>query len=111
MFKQICKNYCPYYREGKEDVGHCFPVLLFCDKELTYKDVKTANEIKRSLVELFCLRCEFYPEDCDFHALENTGSPCGGYIYFYHLLKKGDLSIEQLKELCETFTKCISKKT
>lgn len=112
MFKLICKTFCSYYREDKEDVGYCFPVKLFCAENLAYTQLKEKiAKIDRSLTNIFCLRCDFYPSDCDFHSLPEPGNPCGGYIYFLNLLKEGALSFDELKRLCEAFSPCISEKT
>lgn len=112
MFKLICKTFCSYYKEGKEDVGYCFPVVLFCAKDLNYAQLREkVVKIDRSLTEIFCLRCEFFPLDCDFHLLPEPGNPCGGYLYFLNLIKKRTLSIGELKRLCEAFSPCVSKNT
>lgn len=103
MSKVICKKYCPYYREDKEDVGHCFPVKLLNNIEyLTdYPEPKVFDNKFYVLKEIYCENCEFYPSDCDFNNGSN-GLPCGGYIYTELLLSEGMIDIDWLKEISKT---------
>lgn len=100
--KFICESYCPYFREDKEDIGHCYPVILakYMNTHILL-DMSYTFENKFFLEDFLCADCDFYKEDCDFHNENNRGLPCGGYMYFEHLLKEGKVSIDDIRRLCK----------
>ncbi len=83
----ICKGFCKFYKEGKEEL-HCSGYELLKNnltiKELTMlSDYMTktpsAEFLDDILVEFICSKCEFQTDGCDFReGLESP--PCGGYI-------------------------------
>lgn len=111
MYLSICKKFCVYFREDKEDLGHCFPVKVFEKCEENYINVKKAENISSVLKQLFCKECEFYPEDCDFCSSINPGMPCGGYLYYLSLLEERIITLDELAKLCDACKACLSKKT
>lgn len=100
MFKEICKNFCPYYRPEKKEIGFCFPIKIYNNLSVFKPDI--CNPIFNNhfpiLKKIFCLKCEFYPDDCDFNNGVD-GFPCGGYIYTEYLLKFGAIDLEYLRKL------------
>lgn len=94
--RKVCKKFCHYYKENKEDVGGCFPVKLLNSANLNYNEVVPTSEISDKLRELFCRKCDFFPDDCDFQLSLNPGFPCGGYV-----IERGVINIDEIKRLCE----------
>lgn len=96
----VCKKFCRYYKEGKEDL-YCggYKVL---EQNLTASElsglievsppkVKSDDIIKRlnrrtdkKLMALVCEKCDFMLDGCDFRA-GYSGPPCGGYTILYSL--------------------------
>lgn len=99
--RKVCKKFCHYYKENKEEAGGCFPVKLLSLANLGYTEVTPISEISDQLREIFCKRCDFFPDDCDFQLSVNAGFPCGGYVYFLSLIERGIISIDEIKRLCE----------
>lgn len=102
MNKIICKKYCPYFKEEKEEIGNCFPVKLLNNIEdfTTYPEYRPFRNTFKILKDIYCKNCDFYPFDCDFNNGAN-GLPCGGYIFTEILLSEGLIDIEWLKEISE----------
>ncbi|NTU42144.1 MAG: hypothetical protein HGA78_03655 [Nitrospirales bacterium] len=84
----ICKGYCRYYKEGKEDLlcGGYF----FLRRNLTPSELKAVLKLSAgegadtakgdpALLEAICRGCDFFVDGCDFSDNE-SGPPCGGYI-------------------------------
>ncbi len=91
----ICRGFCPYFKEGKEEL-QCAPYALL-------KETFTINEIRAALDalsgkgepdftrdeeidEIACRGCEFLADGCDFRQ-DRSGPPCGGYTVLEALLK------------------------
>lgn len=94
----ICKRYCNYYKDVKEDLTcetYNFLAEKFTPDELESKihDIKIKpqfscdEEIKR----LICDRCEFLINGCDFRDGLDA-PPCGGYAIIEWLIKKKALA-------------------
>jgi len=90
----ICKGYCRYYSPGKEEfMCGSYEVLRL---NLTPQELRNLVKIRfRVLAEnlsdylrnLFCNKCKFKRNDCDFYAgLSDT--PCGGYMILKKILSK-----------------------
>ncbi len=99
----ICKRFCKYYKEGKEELlcgGYEFlrnnlttdelkimlnspspPLKLRGGRgELYLKDMKyEIPDEDEELINLVCKQCDFFIDGCDF-AENRSGPPCGGYI-------------------------------
>ncbi|MGO9013704.1 MAG: hypothetical protein ACLQF0_01875 [Dissulfurispiraceae bacterium] len=94
----ICKGFCSFYREGKEDLS-C-GTYLFLRNNLTLCELRSVlvlskmddlpsgnvfpadEEIKR----LVCDKCDFLVDGCDFRE-DGSHPPCGGYSIIAMLLK------------------------
>ncbi len=87
----ICRRYCKYYKEGKED--------LLCGTYRFLAERYSAGELERVpeeiapdfsgdayILEEICKGCEFVADGCDFRG-GNPGPPCGGY-YVVEWLRK-----------------------
>ncbi|MCX7771320.1 MAG: hypothetical protein N2202_09640 [Proteobacteria bacterium] len=102
--KSICRKYCNYYKDNKVVDSNCFPILVAKKAPFYYfplEDFKFSNNYEE-LKSVFCERCEYKEHDCDFQNSINPGLPCGGYIYFQHILCKGLITIDEIKRICET---------
>lgn len=96
----ICKGFCKYYKEGKEEL-HCNG-YVFLRNNLTSHELKDLLSLKggkissmhktpqlstsnvsslsqKELIDYLCTDCDFFSDGCDF-AENCSGSPCGGYI-------------------------------
>jgi len=97
----ICKGFCKYYKEGKEEL-HCNGYVFLRDNltphELTtmLDNSATERQNKRATVcrtaalphsrtkdeelkNLVCKRCDFFIDGCDY--IDNQSvPPCGGYL-------------------------------
>jgi len=91
----ICKGYCRYYRPGKEGLMCGSYEVLRLD--ITPQELRSLVKIRFKVLEaenlsdylrdLFCNKCKFRKNDCDFYAgLSDT--PCGGYIILEETLSK-----------------------
>lgn len=93
----ICKGFCSFYREGKEDLSCGTYVFLrnnltlrelLCElelakmKELPSESVFPADETIKKLV---CDKCDFLVGGCDFRE-DGSHPPCGGYGIIQMLL-------------------------
>ncbi|MCC6347657.1 MAG: hypothetical protein IT388_10765 [Nitrospirales bacterium] len=93
----ICKGFCAFYREGKEEL-HCggyeilrhsltsaeleaLSSLCPCSDTLKHQ-IPPEEEEMRSLV---CGTCAFAADGCDYRE-DRSGPPCGGY-HFLRLLR------------------------
>jgi len=87
----ICRRYCRYYKEGKED--------LLCGTYMYLAARYSALELKRApeeitpdfsgdayILEKICRGCEFFIDGCGFRE-GSPGPPCGGY-YLVEWLRK-----------------------
>ena len=95
----ICKRFCSFYKEGKEDL--LCGSYLFLKRNLSLRELgcildlsKAADrlpecassaddEIKRLVWE----ECDFLVGGCDFRE-DGTNRPCGGYFIVELLLKQ-----------------------
>lgn len=91
----ICKTFCRYYKEDKEDI-HCGG-YDFIRKNLTSKELKSFIRIMKrdnlsenipltnDIFELICRECSFLIDGCDYSSGLSV-PPCGGYIIVRRLL-------------------------
>jgi hypothetical protein len=97
----ICKEFCKYYKEGKEELlcnGYVFLRDNFTPHELKTMLVKrressverlthdaprlTHYEIpdeNKELTDRICRQCDFFVDGCDY-INNQSGPPCGGYL-------------------------------
>lgn len=91
----ICKGFCKFYKEGKEDFrcgAYTFLVERFPPEELeaaiqtikAYPDYSCDEDIRK----MVCEKCEFLVNGCDFRD-GLSSPPCGGYMVVEGLIKKG----------------------
>lgn len=89
----ICKGFCSFYKEGKEEFtcgAYNFLVRNLTEKEL----IKSISNIEKNpdlsfddyIKSTICSRCEFLKEDCDFRAGKDSPA-CGGYVVIEKLLR------------------------
>ena len=91
----ICKGFCRFYREGKEEMQCGTYVFLrdrFPSRALSAIVEGAPPEPDLSMdafvLEEVCGRCEFRTDGCDFR--EGLDSPpCGGYVIVEYLAKRG----------------------
>jgi hypothetical protein len=87
----ICKGFCKYYKEGKEEL-HCEGYEILRNNLTPYElkmlvgSLKCGDEIKnrihgknKKLINLVCAKCDFFIDECDYTD-NRSGPPCGGYI-------------------------------
>ncbi len=94
--KVICKGFCNFYKEGKEEI-HCggYEILI---NNVTPKEIQllshhlskqpideSQKNLDDFLMEFVCKRCDFEIDGCDFRE-GNPSPPCGGYIIISKLL-------------------------
>lgn len=94
----ICKNFCKYYNEGKEDIScRGYDILR---KNLTPRELRFIIRIEKidphikteiperndNIFDLICKGCEFLKDGCDYSS-NLSGPPCGGYNIFSKVIK------------------------
>jgi hypothetical protein len=93
----ICKQFCKFYKEGKEELqcrGYSLLKNNFTSNELLSLAVLAGDISKNSipleddrLRDFICKPCEFYIDGCDFTD-NRSGPPCGGYLIIQALFRK-----------------------
>lgn len=83
----ICKRFCRYYKEGKEELqcggysflkAHLTPAELASMLKASDKEATETAGKDPGLLESICRGCDFVVDGCDF-ADNRSGPPCGGY--------------------------------
>jgi hypothetical protein len=101
----ICKGFCKYYKEGKEEL-HCNGYVFLRNNFTPYElkillDIKNViarsgatkqsphleiasplalnDRLDEELKNLICAKCDFFIDECDYTD-NHAGPPCGGYI-------------------------------
>lgn len=86
----ICKEFCSFYKEGKEDL--CCGAFLFLKKNVTPRELRYILEMSKKsdpcaecnfsadaeIKRLVCEKCDFLVDGCDFRE-NGSQPPCGGY--------------------------------
>jgi hypothetical protein len=94
----ICKKFCSFYKEGKEDL--CCGTYQFLKKNLTPVELRSIIVLSKAgehtgeytfaaddeIKKLVCNKCDFLVDGCDFRE-DGSHPPCGGYIIIETLLK------------------------
>jgi len=88
----ICRRYCRYYKDGKEN--------LLCGTYRYLAERYPVGELQRVpegiipdfsrdtyILDEICKKCEFFADGCDFRE-GNPGPPCGGYCVVEWLRKQ-----------------------
>ena len=89
----ICRRFCNYYKEGKEELAcetYNFLAKKFALGELESRiqDIGKLPEFlhDEEIKKLICEKCDFLVDGCDFR--EGLDSPpCGGYTIVEWLIK------------------------
>ena len=93
----ICKRFCKFYKEGKEEL-QCGTYLYLKELFSTEDLGSSLNEIPETpsftedelIRERSCSKCEFLVDGCDYR--EGLDSPpCGGYVIIEHIIRNGGL--------------------
>ena len=91
----ICKRFCTFYKEEKEEL-QCGSYLFLRERyspgELEVaitgiSDVPSRAEDK-TINDAVCSKCEFLVDGCGYREGHDS-PPCGGYIIVEHLIRKG----------------------
>jgi len=101
MDSQVCKNFCTFYKPGRErkEQTKC-GTYSFLERNLTVGEIRCISSqvtlshgpqrgtpTDASIKKMVCKKCGFFREDCDFRqGLKSP--PCGGYVIVEHLLKR-----------------------
>jgi hypothetical protein len=94
----ICKGFCSFYKEGKEDL--LCGAYLFLKKNLTLRELRSLLDLSKmderpaeqafpadeEIKRLACDKCDFLVDGCDFRE-DGSHPPCGGYSIIEMLLK------------------------
>lgn len=88
----ICKGFCRYYKEGKEELtcgAYNFLAGNFTPRELEskIKRIKPDLSCDKMIKVLICDKCDFLRDGCDFRG-GLDGPPCGGYTISEWLIKE-----------------------
>lgn len=85
----ICKRFCKFYKEGKEELqcrGYALLKNNFTAREVEALAVLAGEVSKTSIPSeddglnaFICEPCDFYIDGCDFTD-NRSGPPCGGYL-------------------------------
>jgi hypothetical protein len=103
----LCRNFCQYYKPGKNEELACqgfvvFHRLIGKGRQLSQEKPRRTAVPDAGTIEglkgRVCASCSFQKADCDFVLSGGTASPCGGYALLFHLLGRGDLTLEELEE-------------
>ena len=96
--KVICRNFCSFYKEGKESMvcgGYELLKKQLTSSELALLagqirkpqvDLKRIPPVNKLLSDMVCRHCDFLADGCDF-AEDRSGPPCGGYILIERLIR------------------------
>lgn len=98
----ICKGFCKYYKEGKEEL-HCngyvflrnnftpYELKIMLENSVTGQKNKETVEFMlynkdEDVISLVCKKCDFYIDECDYTS-NRSDNPCGGYNVVKILLR------------------------
>ncbi len=92
----ICKGYCKYYKESKnEDL--CCEGFKFFERFFPLpannpgkKDCLSVFKYDSILMEILCKRCDFLSDGCDYRDEKHYGiaPPCGGFILLHRIMEE-----------------------
>jgi len=102
----LCRNFCQYYKPGKNEELACqgfvvFHRLIGKGRQLSQEKPRRTAVPDAGTIEglkgRVCASCSFQKADCDFVLSGGMASPCGGYALLFHLLGRGDLTLEEIE--------------
>ena len=92
----VCRPFCSFYKEGKEEI-QCGGYNLLKDQftlselKILAAQIEKTKDISRqiptknkNLADLICSQCDFLIDGCDYSE-NRSGPPCGGYILINEL--------------------------
>ncbi|OGW33142.1 MAG: hypothetical protein A2X59_05935 [Nitrospirae bacterium GWC2_42_7] len=101
--RELCRNFCHYYKPLKNEDFKCRGYLVVMElinkgKNLSFDktDAILDEGTIRMLSKKLCLSCSFYENDCDFAAHVEKAPPCGGFIFLGHLVSEEVLKVEDM---------------
>jgi hypothetical protein len=101
--REICLNYCVYYKPGKDENLACLGFLVIekileegMTLDLEKRRDAAGSEAERMLVREMCLRCPFYPEDCDYIIEKGDAAPCGGFVALRGLIQERCITLREV---------------
>jgi hypothetical protein len=93
----ICKPFCSFYKEGKDEMA-CGGYNLLINQATLAELKRLAGQISITediskqippenefLTNVVCKQCDFLVDGCDY-AENRSGPPCGGYILIERLV-------------------------
>ena len=94
----ICKGFCNFYKEGKEELLCGTYKFLF--RNLTSRELSSLLKLTgascrnaspdfskdREIEKLVCRKCDFFADGCDYRE-SGSHPPCGGYFIIEQLLE------------------------
>jgi hypothetical protein len=95
----ICRPYCSFYKEGKEEMecgGYQYlrNQLTLAELQHLVKQSNRYESISRRippkneyLFNLVCKQCDFLIDGCDYSE-NGSGPPCGGYLLIEQLVNR-----------------------
>jgi len=92
--KVICRGFCPFYREGKEDLAcatynFLAGALTPAELEVVVRQLEAVPELfgAAEIRKLICQKCDFRIDGCDFWN-GVVSRPCGGHTIVSRLMRK-----------------------
>ena len=106
LVKNLCKNFCAYYKPSKKEELACRGFVVVKGLIDTGKQVSFEESSKRpgplteeGLRNVLCRTCPFYDGDCDFILKEGVAMPCGGFIFLGLLIERGIICIDDVRDI------------
>ena len=102
----ICRNFCVYYKPGKNEELACQGFIVVqgiinrgkkISKERPNKIAAADSRTVELLKKRVCSVCEFSADGCDFILTSGDATPCGGFVLLSHLCTSGELVPEDLE--------------
>jgi hypothetical protein len=95
----ICKGFCRFYNEGKEETS-CGTYRFLADRFTAHDLANLIPDLSKvpeyfcdeEVRKLICPTCDFLVDGCDFREGADA-PPCGGYSIIEGLVAKGQLSL------------------
>jgi hypothetical protein len=104
--QKLCRTFCSFYKWDKDDELAClgFRVIerLLSERREVLFDVPSCMPgpgAREMLVVRLCPKCPYHASDCDFAAKVQDARPCGGFVVLGHLLERGDLSVDDIRDM------------
>jgi len=103
--RDICLNYCVYYKPGKDEELACLGFLVIGKMieegrvpDLSKHRERAGAEAEKMLAKELCTRCPFSPDDCDYILKEGDAAPCGGFVVLSGLIQERCIAARDVGE-------------